>query len=213
MGDGARGSGGERGRAGEPSVCAPGRGRRHWSDEEKARVVRASLGPGERVGEVARRYECCFSLCLVESPRQFAGLFRRRIAWDDEAIREAVGAYAVAFLMDRCCRSGEDVGARAPRVDKGWASAQHLSRPCPHAPYGIAPFQWTVLMAWASCSLLVAPLEVDGGPVTQSLVETVRVSTKSGAGRALTSRCVVRDSLRWIRPASGITRATRLTRS
>ena len=56
MGDGARGSGGERGRAGEPSVCAPGRGRRHWSDEEKARVVRASLGPGERVGEVARRY-------------------------------------------------------------------------------------------------------------------------------------------------------------
>ena len=56
MGEGARGSGGERGRAGEPSVCAPGRARRHWSDEEKARVVRASLGPGERVGEVARRY-------------------------------------------------------------------------------------------------------------------------------------------------------------
>ena len=58
MGDGARGSGGERGRAraGEPSVSAPGRGRRHWSDEEKARVVRASLRAGERVGEVARRY-------------------------------------------------------------------------------------------------------------------------------------------------------------
>ena len=47
--------------------------------------------------------ECCFSYCLVESPRRFAGLFRRRIAWDDEAIREAVGAGAVAVLMNRCC--------------------------------------------------------------------------------------------------------------
>ena len=58
MQDGARGSGGERGRArvGEPGVSAPGRARRHWSDEDKARVVRASLRPGERVGEVARRY-------------------------------------------------------------------------------------------------------------------------------------------------------------
>ena len=58
MQDGARGSGGERGRAraGGPSVSAPGRARRPWSDEEKARVVRASLRPGERVGEVARRY-------------------------------------------------------------------------------------------------------------------------------------------------------------
>ena len=58
MQDGARGLGGERGRAGagEPSVSAPGRARRRWSDEEKARVVRASLRPGERVGEVARRY-------------------------------------------------------------------------------------------------------------------------------------------------------------
>ena len=58
MQDGARGSGGERGRAGagEPSASGPGRGRRRWSDEEKARVVRASFRPGERVGEVARRY-------------------------------------------------------------------------------------------------------------------------------------------------------------
>ena len=58
MQDGARGSGGERCRAGagEPSVSAPVRARRRWSDEEKARVVRASLRPGERVGEVARRY-------------------------------------------------------------------------------------------------------------------------------------------------------------
>lgn len=58
MQDGARGSGGERGRAcaGDPSMSAPGRGRRRWSDEEKARVVLASLRPGERVVEVARRY-------------------------------------------------------------------------------------------------------------------------------------------------------------
>ena len=58
MQDGARGSGGERdrSRAGGPSVSGPGRARRPWSDEEKAQVVRASLRPGERVGEVARRY-------------------------------------------------------------------------------------------------------------------------------------------------------------
>ena len=77
---------------------------------------------------------CCFSHCLVDSPRQFAGLCRRRIAWDDEAIREAVGAGAVDVLMNRCCRSGEDVGARAPSVGKGWASALYLSTPCPHGP-------------------------------------------------------------------------------
>ena len=45
MQGGARVSGSER-----------GRWRRRWSDEEKAQVVRASLRPGERVGEVARRY-------------------------------------------------------------------------------------------------------------------------------------------------------------
>ena len=40
--------------------------------------------------------------------------------------------------MSRCCRSGEDVGARAASVSKGWASAQHLSMPCPHAPQDAA---------------------------------------------------------------------------
>ena len=88
----------------------------------------------QRIETASRHGVCCFSLCLVESPRQFAGLFRRRIAWDDEAIREALGADAVAFVMGRRCRGGEDVGARAPSVDQWWASAQHLSRPCPHAP-------------------------------------------------------------------------------
>ena len=72
------------------------------------------------------------------TPWELAGLFRRRIAWDDGAIREPVGAVAVAFPMSRCCRSGEDVGARAASVGKGWASAQHLSMPCPHAPQDAA---------------------------------------------------------------------------
>ena len=76
---------------------------------------------------------CCFALCLVESPGEFAGLFRRRIAWDDGAIWEAVGVGAVAVLMNRCCRSGEDVGARAPSVGKRWGSAS-FSRACPHGP-------------------------------------------------------------------------------
>ena len=46
----------ERRRTEGSSVAAkrPPRGR--WSTEEKARVVRESLRPGERVGEVARRY-------------------------------------------------------------------------------------------------------------------------------------------------------------
>ena len=37
-------------------VSGQGRSRRRWSEEEKARVVRESFGPGKRVGEVARRY-------------------------------------------------------------------------------------------------------------------------------------------------------------
>ena len=36
--------------------------------------------------------------------------------------------------MNRCCRSGGDVGARAASVGKGWANAVHLSMPCPHGP-------------------------------------------------------------------------------
>ena len=75
---------------------------------------------------------CCFALCLVGSPRVFVGVFRRRIAWDDGAIREPAGAGGVAFPMNRCCTSGEDVGARAPSVGKRWGSAS-FSRACPHA--------------------------------------------------------------------------------
>ena len=46
----------ERARAEGSNVSAKSRSRRRWSTEEKARVVRESLRPGERVGEVARRY-------------------------------------------------------------------------------------------------------------------------------------------------------------
>ena len=105
-------------------------------------LQRISVHPATRAIELTPRMwkslfaVCCFSHFLVEPPWELAGLFRRRIAWDDGAIREPVGA--VAFPMSRCCRSGEDVGARAASVDKGWASAQHLSMPCPHAPQDAA---------------------------------------------------------------------------
>ena len=58
MQDAARGSaaGRERASVEGANVSGKNRSRRRWSDEEKARVVRESLRPGERVGEVARRY-------------------------------------------------------------------------------------------------------------------------------------------------------------
>ena len=49
-------AGRERASAQGSNVAATGRSRRRWSAEEKAQVVRESLRPGERVGEVARRY-------------------------------------------------------------------------------------------------------------------------------------------------------------
>ena len=58
MQDSARGSAAARERASVEgsNVSAKRQSRRRWSAEEKARVVRESLRPGERVGEVARRY-------------------------------------------------------------------------------------------------------------------------------------------------------------
>ena len=58
MQDSARGSAaaGERASVEGSNVSAKRQSRRRWSAEEKARVVRESLRPGERVGEVARRY-------------------------------------------------------------------------------------------------------------------------------------------------------------
>ena len=58
MQDCSRGSAtaGERESAEGSNVWAKGGSRRRWSVEEKVRVVRESLRPGRRVGEVARRY-------------------------------------------------------------------------------------------------------------------------------------------------------------
>ena len=58
MQDSARGSAADRERESVQgsNASATRRSRRRWSPEEKARVVRESLRPGERVGEVARRY-------------------------------------------------------------------------------------------------------------------------------------------------------------
>lgn len=58
MQDSARGSAADREceSAQGSNVSATRRSRRRWSVEEKARVVRESLRPGGRVGEVARRY-------------------------------------------------------------------------------------------------------------------------------------------------------------
>ena len=98
----------------------------------------------------------CFSHFLVEPPRELAGLFRRRIARDDGAIREAVGADGVAFSVNRCCSSGEDVGARAASVGKGWASAQHLSMPCPHGPQDAARSAGRVHIVTAGVGVLAA---------------------------------------------------------
>ena len=80
-----------------------------------------------------REASCCFPHSPVGPPRELTALYRRRIAWEDGAIQEPTGAGAVAFLMNRRCRSSEDVGARASSVGKRWASAS-FSRACPHAP-------------------------------------------------------------------------------
>ena len=99
-----------------------------------APVRRALARMHRRKGRRQAQAQCCFLNSPVGSPRELTALFRRRIGWDDGTIRDAAGAGVVALLMNRSCRSGEDVGARAASVGKGWASAQHLSRPCPHGP-------------------------------------------------------------------------------
>jgi len=77
---------------------------------------------------------CCFPLYLVGSPRDLTGLFHRRISWDDGAIRNTSDRGEVSFRMKDGCRSAGDEVVRAAGAGKGWASAVHLSMPCPHGP-------------------------------------------------------------------------------
>ena len=117
MQEGARGSGGEGGGtgAGEPGVCAPGGARRHWSDEEKARVVRASMRPGERVGEVARRYGVSRGQLSV-----WRGLARKgklAVASSTGSEAEPVG---VAAQPEREAAFATLEVAAAPEPDRGW---------------------------------------------------------------------------------------------
>ena len=121
----------------ERAVATPYAG---WSRSSQGETLR--LGQRLRLGQATEwrlegelgEDECCFSHSLVGSPRELVGVFRRWISWDDGVLREPAGAGHVAFPMNRCCRSGENVDARAPSVCKGWASAAHLSMPCPHGP-------------------------------------------------------------------------------
>ena len=62
-----------------------------------------SKAPFAGAANVVAYLGCCLPLCLVGSPRDLAGLFRRRFAWDGGAIREASGRDEVAFVMNDCC--------------------------------------------------------------------------------------------------------------
>ena len=117
MQDGARVSGGERGRAGagEPSASGPGRARRRWSDEEKARVVRASLRAGERVGEVARRYGV--SRWQLSVWRGLARKGKLAVASSTGSEAEPVG---VAARPEREAAFATLEVAAAPEPDRGW---------------------------------------------------------------------------------------------
>ena len=92
----------------------------YWNRYPGARFDSESYTYGYSFSKELLDEWCCFSQSVVESPRQLVAVFRSRISWDDGAIRERAGA--VAFLMNRCCRSGEAVGARAPSVGKRWGS-------------------------------------------------------------------------------------------
>ena len=72
---------------------------------QRAALIIARVKAGEEPVPLPlpAKYACCLPLCLVGSPRDLAGLFRRRFAWDGGAIREASGRDEVAFVMNDCC--------------------------------------------------------------------------------------------------------------
>ena len=69
------------------NVSATRRSRRRWSAEEKARVVRASVRPGKRVGEVARRYG--ISRWKVSTSRSLASQGKLVVASSTEPVEVA----------------------------------------------------------------------------------------------------------------------------
>ena len=95
---------------GRNHTANPGRERRRRARSEhtgiavKCRRNIEQLGFDDRLAMlIEREAECCFAHFPVEPPRELTALFRRRIAWDGGAIREAVGAGGVAFVMKDCC--------------------------------------------------------------------------------------------------------------
>ena len=95
-------------RPGEPTATD----RRRFAFRDAGELWMSDVMHGPKAGDGRRRRKtfliaflddatrvCCLSLSLVGTPRYLTGLFRRRIAWDDGAIREGCGAGEVAFSM------------------------------------------------------------------------------------------------------------------
>ena len=70
-------------------LTGPGR-RRHWSEEEKARIVAETLAPGARVSEVARRWQIC--------PQQVFGWRRQKRIGASEQKAEPTNCSSPAFV-------------------------------------------------------------------------------------------------------------------
>ena len=81
--------------------------------------------------EQAIHARCCFSHFPVEPPRELSALFRRRVSWDDGAIREPTGA-GVLPLSRIVVAPAVRMWARGRRVwARGGASAQPLVQALP----------------------------------------------------------------------------------
>ena len=76
-----------------------------------------------RYRRLPREEWCCFPLYLVRAPHELTGLFRRRISWDDGAIRDTSDRGEAAFLMTDGCRSDADAVARAALGPRSQAPA------------------------------------------------------------------------------------------
>ena len=86
-------------------------------------VVLGRGGWQERAGGRIGWDGCCFPLYLVRAPHELTGLFRRRISWDDGAIRDTSDRGEAAFLMTDGCRSDADAVARAALGPRSQAPA------------------------------------------------------------------------------------------